>query len=209
MRIDELVDCFGAEDAAARLNERLAQLRPPEPGEPGYGPGLWPPVSPERDRIEGPPSPAATLLVFGAHATPEARDLHRVLEHVREHDIARVAIVWRHFPQPHRHPQAAMFALAAEAAAARNRFWAATMELLRVRHPTPAELDAGLRRVEIDPERAVETMQRGLGADRIVADSQSALASGVLHSPTLFINGELYRGDLEPHAVCQALDAAS
>jgi protein-disulfide isomerase len=209
MTIDELVDCFGAEDAAARLTERLVRLRPPGLGEPGYGPGLWPPVSPERDRIEGPPSPAATLLVFGAHATPEARDLHRVLEHVREHDIATVAIVWRHFPHPQAHPKAAMFALAAEAGAARNHFWALTMELLRVRHGTPAELDAALRRVGIDPERAVETMQRGLGADRIVADSQSALASGVLFSPTLFINGELYRGDLEPQAVCQAVDAAS
>jgi hypothetical protein len=209
MRSDELVDSFGADDAAARLNERLARLRPPEPGEPGYGPGLWPPVSRERDRIEGPASPAATLLVFGAHATPEASGLRRVLEHVREHDITMVAIVWRHFPHPQAHPQAGMFALAAEAAAARQRFWALTMELLRVHHSTPADLDAALRRVELDPERTVETMQTGLGSDRIVADAQSALASGVLHSPTLFINGALYRGDIEPQAVCRALDAAA
>jgi protein-disulfide isomerase len=188
---DELVDRFGAEDAATRLSERLVRLRPPEPGEPGYGPGLWPPVSREHDRIEGPQSPAATLLVFGAHATPEARNLHRVLEHVREHDVARVAIAWRHFPHPQANPQAVMFALAAEA-----------------HHHAPADLDAALRRVELDPERTVETMQTGLGGDRIVSDTQSALASGVLFSPTLFINGELYRGDLDPQDVCRALDAA-
>jgi hypothetical protein len=204
---DELVDCFGADAAAADLAARLRRVGPPGPGDPGYGPGVWPPVSPERDRIEGPLSPAATLLVFGAYGTPDSGSLGRVLEHIREHDVGTVAIVWRHFPHPQAHPHAAVFALAAEAAAARARFWALTMELLRMRHADPAGLDAALRRVELDPERTVETMQTGLGADRIVEDTRSALASGVLFSPTLFVNGELYRGELEPRAVVDALGA--
>ena len=43
-------------------------------------------------------------------------------------------------------------------------------------------------------------MRAGTGADRIVADTASALASGVVFTPALFIDGERYRSELEPEA---------
>jgi hypothetical protein len=47
----------------------------------------------------------------------------------------------------------------------------------------------------------------GIGADRIVADTTSALASGVVFIPVLFIDGDRHRGELEPAAVSAALEA--
>ena len=100
-----------------------------------------------------------------------------------------------------------MLALAAEAAAARGRFWALTRELLHMRHHDPADLHAAMTRVGLDPERALEAMRAETGADRIVEDVGSALTSGVTFSPALFINAERYEGELDPAAVSAALDA--
>ena len=88
-----------------------------------------------------------------------------------------VAIAWRRFPDP-AHPRAAVLALAAEAAAAQGRLWAMTRERLSARHPDPAELSAAMVRAGLDPARTRGAMRAGTGADRIVADTASALASG-------------------------------
>jgi 2-hydroxychromene-2-carboxylate isomerase len=206
--VDELVDSFGAEAAATRLARRLEQVRPPAPGSPGDGPGISPPISRATDRIDGSPSARSTLLVFGAHGTPASQALGRVLAHVREGHFESVRIVWRHYPHPRAHPRAGILALAAEAAAGRDRFWALTRELLALRHHEPADLDRAMRRASLDPERTTETMRTGFGSDRIVAETASALASGVMWTPTLFIDGERYRGELHPGAVAAALNAA-
>ena len=128
-----------------------------------------------------------------------------MLAAIRTRDPATVAIAWRHFPDPAAHPRAAVLALAAEAAAAQGRFWAMTRELLSARHHDPADLSAAMVRAGLDPARTLGAMRAGTGAARIVADTASALASGVVFTPALFIDGERYRGELEPEAVSAAL----
>ncbi len=126
---------------------------------------------------------------------------------MRERHETTVAIAWRHHPDPVAHPRAAVLALAAEAAAARGRFWGLTRELLHMRHHDPADPHAAMTRVGLDPERALEAMRAGTGADRIVEDVGSALASGVTFAPAVFINGDRYEGELDPAAVSAALGA--
>jgi hypothetical protein len=48
-------------------------------------------------------------------------------------------------------------------------------------------------------------MRRGAGADRITEDVASALSSGVMYAPALFIAGERYHGELSTAAVLTAL----
>jgi hypothetical protein len=203
--VDEPVDAYGAEAAAADLAERLEQVRSSAVRVTDAGVDLLsPPFAPDRDRVNGPQWARSTLVVFGAHGTPSSRLVGRVLAAIRR-DPATVAIAWRHFPDPAAHPRAAVLALAAEAAAAQGRFWAMTRELLSARHHDPAELSAAMVRAGLDPARTLGAMRAGTGADRIVADTESALASGVVFTPSLFIDGERYRGELEPEAVSAAL----
>ena len=150
-----------------------------------------------------------TLVVFGAHGTRSSRLVGRVMAAIRARDPVTVAIAWRHFPDPAAHPRAAVLALAAEAAAAQGRFWALTRELLSSRHHDPAELSAAMVRAGLDPARTLAAIRAGTGAERIVADTASALASGVVSTPTLFIDGERYRGELEPEAVSARFGAPS
>jgi Thioredoxin len=204
--VDEPIDAYGAEAAAAALAERLAHVRSSAVRVAQDGLDLLaPPFTPGRDRVDGFQSARSTLVVFGAHGTPSSRPLGRVLAAIRTHDPVTVAIAWRHFPDPAAHPRAAVLALAAEAAAAQGRFWALTRELLSARHHDPADLFAAMVRAGLDPARTLAAMRAGTGADRIAADTASALASGVVFTPALFINGEGYRGELDPEAVSAAL----
>src|SRR3954447_3880652 len=204
--VDEPIDPDGAEAAAAALAERLAHVRSSAVRVAHDGLDLLaPPFTPGRDRVDGPQWARSTLVVFGAHGTPSSRPLGRVLAAVRIRDPATVAIAWRHFPDPAAHPRAAVLALAAEAAAAQGRFWALTRELLSARHHDPIDVSQAMVRAGLDPGRTLGAMRAGTGADRIVADTVSALASGVVFTPALFIGGERDRGDLEPEAVSAAL----
>jgi Thioredoxin len=207
--VDEDVDLFGAEAAAAGLVERLERVQPGavQLAEDGRA-LLSPPFAPARDRVDGPGSAESTLVVFGAFGTPWSRPLGDLLRHVREHHSSTVRVAWRHYPDPVAHPRAAILALAAEAGGSLREFWVITQELLKLRHDEPRDLRAALLHAGLDPTRALGAMRASTGADRIVDDVASALASGVTFSPALFINGERYAGELDPAAVSAALEAA-
>jgi hypothetical protein len=206
--VDRFTDLYAAAGATTRLTARLERLQPGVARRAEDGRiVLSPPFAEGRDRVEGPPSPRATLVVFGAHGTPWSRDLGRVLDAVRERRPSTIGAAWRHFPDPAAHEHAAPLALAVEAAAEQSRFWALTRELLRLRHFDSFRLHTAVIRAGLDPERTVEAMRTGAGDDRVVADVESALASAVISAPALFVNGERYRGRLAPAEVLAALES--
>jgi 2-hydroxychromene-2-carboxylate isomerase len=204
--VDEDFDLFGAEDAASALIERLKDVEAAavvhaDDGEPLLSPGF----DSARDRIDGRVGAARSLVVFGAFGTPTSHALGQLLDDVRERFVTTVDVAWRHYPDPEAHPRAAVLALACEASAAIHTFWSLAYELLRLRHNDPIDLHAAMERARLDPKRALEAMRAGTGADRIVEDVASALASGVTYTPTLFVDGRRYRGELERTALAEAL----
>jgi hypothetical protein len=208
--VDDADDTFGAEAAADRLAALIADVtaQPVRVAADGEQ-ELWPPFAADRDRIAGPLNHRAVLVVFGAFATPWSRDLGAALGGVRERHFGSATIAWRHFPDPAAHPRAGIFALAAEAAAERRRFWALARTMLDLRHDDPADLHHAMLRASLDPERTRAAMRAGTGTDRIVDDVASARASGVTSAPALFVNGERYRGELSAGALSGALDDAA
>lgn len=207
--VDEATDRFGVEATAARVAARLARIEPRTAQLAGDGEILLtPPFAPGHDRVAGPASAPATLVVFGAHGTPWSRSLSDVLDAVRRRHPATVGVAWRHYPDPAAHPRAVVFALAVEAAAQAGKFWPLTRELLRLRHDDPDDLHRALVRSSLDPDHVLEAMRRGAGEDRITDDVASALASGVTSAPALFVGGARYRGEPRPAPVLAAIDRA-
>jgi Na+:H+ antiporter, NhaA family len=204
--VDEDFDLFGAEDAASALIERLKDVQPAavlrsDDGEPLLSPAF----DPARDRIEGRVGAPRSLVVFGAFGTPTSHALGRLLDDVRERFDTTLDVAWRHYPDPDAHPRAAVLALACEASAAIHTFWSLANQLLRLRHNDPIDLHTAMQRARLDPKRALAAMRAGTGADRIVEDVASALASAVTYTPTLFVDGRRYRGELDGAALAEAL----
>ena len=170
-------------------------------------PVLTPPLDHSRDHVEGPQWASASLLVFGSYGTPASRRLGTLLQQLREAHPATLRVAWRHLPEPQRHPRAAGLALAAEAAAEEGRFWAMHRALLAMRHDGPEDLHAAARRAGVDFYRLLDRMRAGVGGDRVVADLESAAASGVATVPTVFVNGERFSGRLDATTVWAALQS--
>lgn len=171
-------------------------------------PVLTPPLSGSRDHVTGPEGAPASLVAFGSYGTPMSRHLGRVLRQLHETHLATLRVAWRHLPDPQQHPRAVALALAAEAAAEQGRFWSMHRELLGLRHDDVEDLHAAARRAGLDFYRLLDRMRDAVGSDRIVADGESAAASGVVSVPTLFVNGRRYSGELDAATVWAALESS-
>ena len=66
-----------------------------------------------------------------------------------------------------------------------------------------------VRRADVEFDRLLTLMRAGRGADRVVADVESAVASSLTRSPTPFVNGARFDGPLEAGAVGAALQEAT
>jgi 2-hydroxychromene-2-carboxylate isomerase len=206
--VDPDGELFGAGAQVAQLVARLAAIQPQAAHPAADGELLLsPPFSATRDHVEGVVSGRPRLVVFGAYGTPSSRPLAKLLDEVVRRNAGRIGIAWRHFPDPAAHRRATVLALAAEAAASLDRFWGLHRQLLALRHDDPLDLDRAFVRAYLDPAHLFGLMHDGVGADRIVEDVASAAASGVVATPTLFVNGERYRGAMEAGAISDALAA--
>jgi protein-disulfide isomerase len=167
---------------------------------------MIPPVDDNVDHARG-PARARTLVEYGDYECPFSRAAFRQIELVEQRSSDGVRFVFRHFPLTDIHPHALAASAAAEAAALQDRFWD-MHELLFHRQKALGEedlrgyaSDLGLdvERFEVD-----RTSERVL--DRIRRDVDSGVASGeVLGTPTLFIDGVVYRDAYDADRLLDAL----
>jgi protein-disulfide isomerase len=103
--------------------------------------------------------------------------------------------VFRHFPVPSKHPRARALACAAEAAGLQGAFW----ELHDSLFGDQGHLDDPhlWRRVEglgLDVERFNRERRSPEVEERVTRDFRSGVRAGVMTTPTLFVEGELFAG---------------
>ena len=147
------------------------------------------------DHVRG-PTAGRVILEYGDYECPYSRQAFRSIQRVERELRGRIRFAFRHFPLVQIHPHAFGAAAAAEAAAVQDGFWA-MHELLFDRQQ--AFEDDDLR--EYADELALDVArfdQDRLGPDvrsRIRRDVETGLASReVRGTPTLFIDGVVYRG---------------
>ena len=147
------------------------------------------------------------ILEYGDYECPYSRAAFRAIEEVERELGGNLLFAFRHFPLTEIHPHALAAAAAAEAAALQDRFWLMHGVLF---HRQKALAEEDLRRyageLELDAER-FDRDRAGAGVlARVDRDVQSGLASGeVLGTPTLFIDGAVYRGSHDAASLLAAL----
>ncbi len=168
---------------------------------------LDPPVGPY-DHVLGPPDTEFTLVEYGDFECPYCRDAAPVIDDVRARLGDRLRFVFRHFPLHELHPHAIAAALAAEMAGIDGRFWEMHGSLFTPGPPrlSQPDLREHASSVGVRPERVVWPATQ-LVEDRVEAGFNAAVRSGVRGTPTLFVNGERYEGDVAADALLAALDS--
>ena len=158
------------------------------------------------DHIRG-PAGAPIVLEYGDYECPFSRRAFRAIERVGRQRPSGVRFAFRHFPLTEIHPHALSAAAAAEAAAQQGRFWEMHDVLF---HRQNALEDDDLRAYADKIDLDLPCFERDrLGSEaraRIDRDVASAEASGeVTGTPTLFIDGVVYRGDYDVQTLLEAL----
>ena len=160
------------------------------------GPDMLEPIDETVDHVRG--SRTGRLIVeYGDYECPYSRRAYREIQRVERQLGDELRFAFRHFPLMQIHPHAASAAAAAEAAAVQGRFWEMHDLLF---HRQKALDDADLRRYAAELDLELTAFDRDLVSDgvvrRVARDLSSGMASGeVLGTPTLFIDGVVYRGE--------------
>jgi protein-disulfide isomerase len=162
------------------------------------------------DHVRGGPS-GRLILEYGDYECPYSRRAFREIEHVEKRAGNEVRFAFRHFPLTEIHPHALAAAAAAEAASLQDRFW--DMHSLLFHNQSALE-DDDLRRYAATLELDVDQFERDRTSaavlGRVDRDVESGIATGeVQGTPTLFIDGAVYRGDYDAGALTEALAKGS
>lgn len=162
--------------------------------------GLEPPLG-GHDHVRGTVGAPHTLVMYGDFECPYCRRAAPVVEQLQERMGDRLSFAFRHFPLAEMHPFALAAAVASEAAALAGKFWP-MHDLLYAGEPRlrQDDLRGYAEHLGIDPATVVWPATR-MVEDRVEADFNSGIRSGVRGTPTLFVDSRLYQGDVTVEAL--------
>ncbi len=167
---------------------------------------LLDPPDPDDDHLRGPVDAPVTLVEYGdfecphcGRAEPAVRELLR--------DRADVRYIWRHLPLTDVHPRARMAAEAAEAAGRQGAFWQFHDLLLDHQDELgPKDLVRYAQTLDLDIDRFRRDLLDHAGGARIDHDVEQASASGVVGTPTFFVNGQRLVGSYDVATLTAAVN---
>ncbi|MDZ8065237.1 MAG: thioredoxin domain-containing protein [Nostoc sp. DedQUE08] len=168
-----------------------------------------------QDRIKGVLNAIVVLVMYGDYQSQESANVDRLIKVIgRQLSVSLgenyLCFIFRHFPQIQIHPHAQRAAQAAEAAAAQGQFWQ-MHEMLFIYQQ---ELGNGYlveyaNRLGLDISQFLQDLSRGRYVNRINADIEGGLRSGVEAAPALFINGIRYLDRWTVEQIMAAIVAAN
>jgi NhaA family Na+:H+ antiporter len=174
--------------------------------QPGRANRLDRPVDRAADHFLGSVDAPITLVEYGSYACPHCRAANEPIAALRDRFGDRLCYVFRHRPLTG-NDLARRAAELAECAADESQFWEAHVELMtRSEILTEDDLTAIASRFGLNgasPREAEAAARRA--RDRVAADEASARASGVLFTPTFFINGRRYDGPWDEMSLSDAV----
>ena len=164
------------------------------------------PVDRAYDHTLGPADAPITLVEYGSYDCPHCRAANEPIAALRDEFGDRLRYVFRHRPIPSSEI-ARRAAELVERAPDPERFWVAHSELM-TRSETLTEDDLRAVAGELglprqDAEEAEKAAERARA--RVDADVNSAHASGVMFTPTFFINGRRYDGPWDASSLSDAM----
>jgi NhaA family Na+:H+ antiporter len=167
------------------------------------------PVDETDDHVLGPPDAEITLVEYGSYADASSRVAHERIAEIRNRFGGRLRYVFRHRPLPGS-DVARQAAELVESFRDPSRFWNMHVALMTRSDQLSAEdlqaIGAELNLNGLDENGASQDDEALAGAKaRVDADVESADASGVIITPTFFINGRRYDGPWDANSLSEAM----
>jgi len=162
----------------------------------------------EHDHVDGPADAPVTLIEYGDYECPYCVTAFSVIDGVRSAYPGKIRFVYRHVPKSSADGFSKQAAEAAEFAAAAGKFWPMHAELfLRAGEHDLENLVASAKAVGLDPEACRKALIEKTFAPRVRELATAAIRSGIIGTPTLFLNGVRYEDRVEFVPLRAAIDA--
>ena len=164
----------------------------------------------KRDHIQGPTTAAVTLIEYGDYQCPYCAQAYMITKEIQERMGSKLRFVFRNFPLTKIRPQAYQAALAAETAAAQNKFWEMYDYLFKHGQVlTEDTLKDTAAKLGLDVDRFNREFHDNTYSTHVEEDIKSGNDSGVSKTPTFFINEDRYDGLWDLDSILNALDEES
>jgi protein-disulfide isomerase len=149
------------------------------------------------------------IVEYGDYECPYSRRAYREIQRLEKRTQDRVRFAFRHFPLTEIHPHALAAAAAAEAAALQGKFWEMHDTLYHNQTALePEDLGRYAVKLGLDIGRFETDRKSDAVFERLRRDVADGDASGeVLGTPTLYIDGTVYRGDYDVATLREVLAA--
>ncbi len=146
------------------------------------------------------------IVEYADFACPFSAELAGVLDKVMR-QYKDICLVSRHFPLTSVHPNAGIAAMAAEAAGKQHKFW--EMHHLLFKHYSALDPESVFhlaRELRLDMRRFLNDLEEENLLERVQRDFRGGMENAIDGTPTLFINGILYEGDLSVQGISAEID---
>src|SRR4051812_49234388 len=166
---------------------------------------LDPPVDPERDHILGNPEAELTLVEYGNYTRRSCHAAHEVIADLRDRFGERMRYVFRQRPAGESGIARRAAELAEYAYETTGEFWPIHDALMK-RGPafTAEDLEQIAREFDLPP-RDQNASASAAAELRVEEDLDSAHRSGVVMTPTFFLNGRRYEGPWDENTLADAM----
>jgi len=168
---------------------------------------LKPPVN-NTDHLQGEAGAGIELVEYGDYECPHCGRAYPVIKHIQQKMGSKLRFVFRNFPLAEIHPHATNAAIATEAAAAQNKFWEMHDTLFEHQHHLEdADLISYAQGLQLNVAQFETDFEKEDIQQKVEADFESGVRSGVNGTPSFFINGEKYNGNWEEETFLHYLNS--
>ncbi|RBP44263.1 sodium/proton antiporter (NhaA family) [Roseimicrobium gellanilyticum] len=164
------------------------------------------PVDPERDHILGNPDAELTLVEYGNYTRRSCHLAHEVVADLRDRFGERLRYVFRHRPAGDSGIAKRAAELAEYAYLTTGEFWPVHDALMKGGHAfTSGDFERLARDFNLPPPQGEHAATLETAKVRVKEDVESAHRSGVVMTPTFFINGRRYEGTWDENTLADAM----
>jgi len=162
----------------------------------------------KRDHVRGGEHASVTLVEYGDFDCPFCAEAYPVVKALLARFGQDLRFVFRHNPRGELHPNAHVAAEAAEAAALHGKFWKMHDALFEhAKALDRASLGRYARELGLDVTRFEAELGAPAVKARVKADEVGGLESGVVGTPTFFIDGKHFRDKPDFDSLAAAIEA--
>lgn len=160
--------------------------------------GQLTPAVNEQDHVQGTNSAKVEIVEFGDYQCPYCGDAHPILQEIEDTFGEQISFVFRNFPLQNTHQYAIPAAFAAEAAGLQNKFWEMHNALFNNQHRLSTEIfDELAKSIGLDVQQFNADRESDTVRNKVEADFESGMRSGVNGTPSFYVNGEKFDGGVE------------